>query len=373
MNGGMNFIISHFKKFDWIIAGAAALLALIGLVSLYSSSLYSENFSNFNKQVVFLAIGLSVFLAMSFFDWRIFRENSALILGLYGFSILMLAGLFFFGSANRGVRTWYDLGAVTIDPIEMLKPVFLILLAKYFSNRHIKMFQIRHVMLTGFYAAVPVALIFFQPNLGPCLVILALWAGMLLIAGIKPRHFLALAACFLAIFAFSWLFLMKDYQKDRIASFFVPNDPLGVSWSQNQARIAVGTGGWLGKGFGRGSQTQYGFLSEPQTDFIFAAICEEFGILGVAVVLGLLFLLIWRITAAGLRAPDNFSRIFCAGFAMLFFAQAAIHIGVNVGFLPIIGLPLPLASYGGANMMATFAVLGVIESIAISSRRIFDK
>lgn len=366
----MNFIIAHFKKFDWVIALAAIMVAAIGLVSLYSSSLHSGDLYNFQKQIVFAAIGIFVFLAMSFFDWRIFRESSALILTLYGVSVFLLIGLFFFGSLNRGVRTWYDLGLITVDPIELLKPALLILLAKYFAQRHIEMFQVRHILLTGLYTAIPTALIFFQPNLGPCLVILALWGGMLLISGIKPRHFFGLAVCFLAIFGLSWLFLMKDYQKDRIASFFAPNDPLGVSWSQNQARIAVGTGGWLGAGIGQGSQTQYGFLSEPQTDFIFAAITEEFGFLGAAIVLGLLLLLVWRITAASLRAPDNFSKIFLSGFALLLFAQAAIHIGVNVGFLPIIGLPLPLVSYGGANIMATFALLGVVESIIVSSQRV---
>ena len=157
--------------------------------------------------------------------------------------------------------------------------------------------------------------------------------------------------------------MMKGYQKDRIMSFFVPYDPLGVSWSQNQAKIAVGTGGIFGKGIGGGSQTQYGFLSEPQTDFIFAAISEEFGILGIAVLLSLMLLLVWRITRAALRARDNFSRLFASGFAVLLVSESAIHIGVNIGFLPIIGLPLPLVSYGGSNLIATFAVLGIIQGM----------
>lgn len=363
----MNFIIFHFKRFDWIMALAAFFLAGIGLVSLYSSSLHAADFTNFYKQAAFLAIGFFLMLVMSFFDWRIFRENSALILFLYAISVLALAGLYFFGSLNRGVRTWYDLGFATLDPIELLKPVLLILLAKYLSRRHEAMYQIRHIMLTGFYVALPAALIFFQPNLGPCLVIFALWVGLLAVAGIRTRHFLVLVLCFLAVFAFGWMFLMKDYQKDRITSFFAPYDPLGVSWSQNQAKIAVGTGGLLGKNIGAGSQTQYGFLSEPQTDFIFAAISEEAGIFGAALVLSLLLLLIWRITRAALRARDNFSRLFAAGFAVLLFVEAAIHIGVNIGFLPIIGLPLPLVSYGGSNLLATFAILGMAEGIVVAS------
>ncbi len=364
----MNFIIAHFKRFDWIMAFAAVFLASIGLLSLYSSSLHSGDFTNFNKQLVFLGIGFVLMLAMSFFDWRIFRENSAIILALYFLSVAALAGLFFFGSDNRGVRTWYDLGLVTLDPIELLKPVLLILLAKYFSSRHVAMYQIRHTLLTGAYIALPAALIFFQPNLGPCLVILGLWVGMLAISGIKLRHFLLLFLVFLVTFVLGWMFLMKDYQKARLMSFFVPYDPLGVSWSQNQTKIAVGTGGLLGKGIGGGSQTQYGFLSEPQTDFIFAAISEEFGIVGITVLLLLLLALIWRVTRAAARARDNFFRLFAAGFATLLLVEAAIHIGVNIGFLPIIGLPLPLVSYGGSNLVATFAALGIVQGIVSCSK-----
>jgi rod shape determining protein RodA len=245
----------------------------------------------------------------------------------------------------------------------------LALLAKYFSRRHETMYQIRHLTLTGLYAALPAVLIFFQPNLGPCLVIIPLWIGMLLMAGAKKTHLLFLLAGFLALFVLGWIFLFKDYQKDRITDFFAPKDPLGVSWSQNQARIAVGTGGILGKGFAQGSQAQYGFLSEPQTDFIFAAIIEEFGLLAGAAVLFLLFMIVWRLTRAARRARDNFSKFFLAGLAMLLFAEAAVHVGVNIGFLPIIGLPLPLASYGGSNLISTLALLGVAQGM-ISGRGI---
>jgi len=360
----MNSIILHFKRFDWVIAATAVFLALIGLLSLYSSSLYSGNFSNFYKQAIFLAIGLSFMLALSFFDWRLFRESSGLILFLYFVAIVMLVGLYFFGSMNRGVRTWYNFGFVAFDPIELLKPALLILLAKYFSSRHIAMYQIRHVLLTGLYVIIPVALIFFQPNLGPCLVILALWVGLLVISGIKARHLLILLLIFAVISVFAWMFLMKDYQKARVMSFLVPHDPLGVSWSQNQSKIAVGTGGFWGKGIGNGSQTQYGFLSEPQTDFMLAAISEEFGLVGIVATLLLMFLLLRRVTHVALRAPDNFSKLFVAGVAVLLVAEAAIHIGVNVGFLPIIGLPLPLVSYGGSNLIATFVMLGIVEAVA---------
>ncbi len=361
-----SFFISHFKRFDWFIVFASLALAGIGLISIYSNLSRTEDFSGFWRQAAFLGVGIAMMIGLSFFDWRIFKENSAAVLVFYAIAVLALAGLFFFGSFVRGVRTWYDFGVFTFDPIELLKPALLILLAKYFAWRHAAMYQIRHLALTGIYMALPAALIFFQPNLGPCLVIVPLWIGMLIMAGAKKTHLLFLFAAFLAIFMLGWLFLFKDYQKDRIADFFAPQDPLGVSWSQNQARIAVGTGGLFGKGFGQGPQTQYGFLSEPQTDFIFAAINEEFGLLTAIAALFLLSAIIFRLARGARLARDNFSGFFLAGLAMLLFLEAAVHIGVNVGFLPIIGLPLPLVSYGGSNLISTFAMLGLAQAMIVS-------
>lgn len=362
----MKPIFFHFKKFDWVIIAAVIGLASLGLISLYSSSLYSGDFSNFHKQILFSAIGIFLILAVSFFDWRIFRESSALVLSFYFIAIVLLVGIYFFAPSIRGVKTWYKIGALTIDPIEIVKLSLLVLFAKYFSSRHILIYQVRHILLSGLYVFLPVILIFFQPNLGPCLIIITLWIGILIIAGIKMRHFLALILIFALIFAGGWAFLLKDYQKERIMSFFIPYDPLGVSWSQNQAKIASGVGGLLGAGIGKGSQTQYGFLSEPQTDFIFAAITEEMGIAGAAAILCLYLILLWRITRIALNSYDNFSRLFCCGLTILLAVQIFIHIGVNVGFLPIIGLPLPLVSYGGSSFLATSIALGIAQGMRIN-------
>ncbi len=157
---------------------------------------------------------------------------------------------------------------------------------------------------------------------------------------------------------------MKDYQKERIISFFQPQlDPLGVGWSQNQSKIAIGSGGVFGQGFGKGAQTQYGFLPEPQTDFIFAAIAEEFGLIGVIILFLLFFLLLYRIIKIALSNQNNFSRLFASGFAIVILSQLFIHIGMNVGILPIIGIPLPLISYGGSSLIVTFLGVGILQSI----------
>ncbi len=158
---------------------------------------------------------------------------------------------------------------------------------------------------------------------------------------------------------------MKDYQKERILAFIQPHlaDPLKIGWSQNQAKIAIGSGGIFGQGFGKGSQTRYGFLPEPQTDFIFAALAEEFGLVGIGLLFFLFLILLWRIIKIAILARNNFCRLFAAGLAILLVSQIFIHIGMNLGILPIIGIPLPLVSYGGSNLIAIYIGLGILQSI----------
>lgn len=360
-------MLRMLKNLDWALITVSFLLVGIGLLSIYSSSLGKDDFLNFEKQLIFFGIGIILMFLFSFFDWRIFRESSPLILILYILSLLGLAGLFFLAPEIRGVKSWYRVGPVSIDPIEFTKLVLIIILAKYFSMRHIEMYRFRHILFSGFYVFLPSALIFLQPDLGSVLVLIALWVGVLLISGIKIRHFLILSLCGLLIFAFSWAFLLKDYQKERVLSFLSPEDPLGSGWSQNQAKIAIGSGGIMGQGLGQGSQTQYGFLPEPQTDFTFSAIAEETGLIGVLALLLLFCVLIWRIAKIAINSESNFPRLFAIGFTIILISQIFIHIGMNLGLLPIIGIPLPLVSYGGSGLIATFISLGILQSIRKST------
>lgn len=359
----MKPIILHLRKLDWILITAAILLVGFGLLSIYSSSLGKEDFLNFKKQVIFFGIGFFLMLTISFLDWRSLREDPYLNLIIYFLCLMALIGLFFFAPEIRGVRAWYKLGPISIDPIEFIKIVLVIILAKYFSMRHIEMYRVRHILLSGIYVLIPVVLIFFQPNLGSVLVLVSLWLGVLIISGIKLRHFLILLLCFLLILILGWNSLLKDYQKERILSFFYPIDPLGVSWSQNQSKIAIGSGGLLGQGISKGSQTQYGFLPEPQTDFIFSAIAEETGLLGVTLLFILFSILIWRILKVAILAASNFPRLFASCIIILLVSQIFIHIGMNIGILPIIGISLPLVSYGGSGLIAIFCGFGILESI----------
>lgn len=364
----MRGILIHFKKLDWVLILTVFLLVGIGLLSIYSSSLGRGSFLNFEKQLIFFVIGFFLMILLSFFDWRILKQDPYLILILYFFCLVGLIGLYFFAPEIRGIKSWYKLGPISLDPIEFTKIILIILLAKYFSTRHIEMYRPHHILLSGIYVFLPALLFFFQPDLGSVLILIAIWIGILLISGIKIRHFLILGLLGILIFLAAWSFLLKDYQKERIISYINPQiDPKGISWSVNQSKIAIGSGGIFGQGLGQGPQTQYGFLPEPQTDFIFAAIAEEFGLIGVGILLSLFSLLLWRIIKIALSAKSNFPRLFATGLAILLFFQVFINIGMNLGILPIVGVPLPLVSYGGSSLIATFLALGILQSIKIKS------
>lgn len=364
----MKRLIYNIKKMDWLMIGSAVLLSILGILSIYSSSIQSGDFLNLKKQVIFLVVGVALMFMFSFLDWRSIRDNPYLILILYIICCAALLGLLLFGPVTRGIRGWYKFGSIAIDPIEAVKIILVIILAKYFSVRHVEMYKLKHIILSGLYVFVPAFLIFRQPDLGSVIILVVLWIGILIISGIKLRHFLILFLCGAIITVFGWFFLLKDYQKERIISFAVPQvEPLGISWSQNQSKIAIGSGGMFGQGLGKGSQTQFGFLPEPHTDFIFSAIAEEFGFIGIMAVFILFLILIWRILKVATRSRSNFCRLFASGYAIIIVTQIFIHVGMNVGFSPVIGIPLPFVSYGGAGLLSFFIGMGIIQSSKINS------
>ena len=362
-------MFSHLKKLDWVLTASAVLMCGIGLLSIYSSSLGGRGEQlNFLKQSIFLGIGFLLMLFFSFLDYRNLRGNSYLILILYSLSLVALVGLFWFSHPVRGIKSWYRLGAFAFSPVEFTKIILIILLAKYFSMRHVEMYRFYHIVLSAFYVLVPALLVYFQPDLGSVLILILLWLGVLAVSGIKLRHFFILSLCGILLFSFAWSFLLRDYQKDRIISFVVPEyEPLQTGWSQKQAKIAIGNGGAFGQGVGKGSQTQYGFLPEVQTDFIFSAISEEFGFLTIFALFFLFFVFFYRLTKIALLADNNFSRLFALGIGIIVIAQLFINIGSNIGYLPVIGIPLPFVSYGGSSLLALFIALGILQNIKINS------
>jgi len=355
---------SHLKKFDWLMVGSAVMLVVIGLISIYSISLGRGDMINFQKQIVFFLLGIVLMIGISFYDWRGFQQNPYFILLLYFLCVLLLIGLLFFAPEIRGIKSWYKIGGFSFDPIGVTTIVLIILLAKYFSTRHIEMYRLPQIALSGVYVLIPFLLIARQPDLGSAMILVALWLGVLIISRIKLKHFLILILCAIIIAGLSWSLFLKEYQKDRIVNFLVPQtETLGINWSQTQSKIAIGSGGVFGKGFSNGSQTQKGFLSEPYNDFIFSAIAEEFGLIGIGIILSLYVIFIWRIMKIAVSDSHNFARLFASGIIIVLFSQIFIHIGMNLGLLPVIGLTLPLISYGGSNLLAIFLSLGILQSI----------
>ena len=360
-------LISHLKKIDWLLVSLAVFLTSIGLLEIYNICSQEGNFLNFKKQLIFFILGLFLIILFSFFDYRILRTNSYLVLSLYILALVSLIGLFFLGTEMRGVKGWYNFGSFSFDPVPFMAVILIVVLSKYFSRYHVEIYRFRHIFFSGIYVLMPAVLIFLQPDLGSTLILIFLWVGIVILSGVKLSHFLILILVFSLIFIISWAFILKDYQKQRFISFLNPQiDEMGISWNINQSKIAIGSGGLLGKGIGKGSQSQYGFLPEAHTDFIFSALAEETGLLGVSVLFFVFLILLFKIIKIALNSKNNFVRLFASGFAFLLFSQIFINIGMSLGLLPIVGISLPLVSYGGSQLLALYLGLGLLQSMKIN-------
>ncbi len=350
-------------KWDKFLVGSAVMLSVLGLGSIYSSSFYQQDFSDFYKQLSFLGLGLLFMAIISIFDYRQLKSNPYFVLLVYFLLLLALLGLLFV-PAIRGSRRWYSFGLVSFDPMPFMALGLIILLAKFLSQRHAELHRFQYVFLSAFYTFWPALLIFLQPNLGGAIVFLMLWLGIILFAGIKSSHLVLLILSLLLVGLLIWSFGLRDYQKQRIVSFIGwQDDPLGASWNADQSRIAIGSGGIFGQGFLSGSQARYGFLPEAKTDFIFAAIAEEFGFLGSLIVFGLFGVIIWRLIRICFRSISNFGRFYCVGLIIFLTSSIFINVGMNLGILPVVGLPLPLVSHGGSYLLALYAGIGLALSI----------
>jgi rod shape determining protein RodA len=286
----------------------------------------------------------------------------------------MLIGLIFFGSTINGSTSWYSFGAFSFQPSDTLKLIVILILAKYLARRHVEIKAIKHVFITALYVLIPFLLIFIQPDFGSAAILLAIWLGMILVSGISKKHIVILVAVAGIIGAGLWVGVFEDYQKNRIISFLNPlSDTQGTGYNAYQSTIAVGSGQLWGKGVGYGTQSRLHFLPEYETDFIFAAVAEEWGFIGSLIVVFLLLGIIVRILILGSRMNSNFELLFAVGLAVYFLSHAIINIGMNIGLLPVTGVTLPFLSYGGSHLLIEFAGLGILMSFARNTRNVHSE
>ncbi len=354
------------KKTDWYLFSAVALLSVLSLALLYSLSVNNPNgLSWFYRQLVWTIIGLVSFFVFSLVDFRVFNSR-AMLTFLYAGGILLLLAVLIFGTTISGNRAWFSFWGFTFQPVELVKLVLVMALAFYFSEKNIEIWRTRHILISAGLLFGFLFLVLLQPDLGSGVVLMGIWFFMVLLSGASVKQVLALILLALVLFGIGWQWLFTENQKARILVFLSPSrDPLGVAYSQNQALIAIGSGGILGKGLGQGSQAQLGFLPASRTDFIFAVLAEELGLVGVAIMalaFGIIFL---RLTQVAILGTSNFIRLFSLGYLVIIFLHAFINLGMNLGLLPVIGIGLPFLSYGGSNLLALFIGLGVINSIRL--------
>ncbi|OGE76202.1 MAG: rod shape-determining protein RodA [Candidatus Doudnabacteria bacterium RIFCSPHIGHO2_02_FULL_48_21] len=359
----------YFRGFDWIFFTAALVLTAVGIMMIYSTGFAATVESSlWIRQLAALVIGLAGMFFFSSLDYRFLRKNSSLI---YIGAILLLGLVLIMGLEIRGSKRWFELGPVNFQPAELSKLALIIILAKYFQVRQPFLQKFRYIILSFIYVLIPVVLIMLQPDLGSALVHLGIWAGMLLMAGIPRRFYLYLFLTFVLVSGGAWQFLLQDYQKDRILTFVDPAaDPLGRGYNVIQSMVAVGSGGIFGRGLARGLQSQLRFLPERQTDFIFASTVEELGFFGGTLVLVFLGMVVFRILRIVKRSEDSFGAYLAAGAFFLLLTQIVINVAMNIGLLPVTGITLPFLSYGGSSLVATFWLVGLVESVAIHSTQV---
>lgn len=353
-------MVSRLHTF-WLRYDVFMVISILGLsmAGLVTMSSFQVNDSYFWKQSAWIIVALSTYSIASRFDYRFLRDTRVVVAG-YSFLLIILSLLFVIGHVAKGAQSWFHVGGFSFQPSDLMKLGLIIVLAKYFSRRHIEIANSKHVIVSGVYALIPFLLVAVQPALGSALVLFFIWFGMVLVSGISKRHIMAVGLIGVVLFSLAWEFAFLPYQKARIVSFISPlEDIKGSGYHVYQSMIAVGSGGLFGKGVGYGTQSRLSFLPEYKTDFIFAAYTEEWGFIGALFIIFLYGLVLYRLSYQALLAESNFEALFTYGVMTWFFTHAIINIGMNIGVMPVTGIPLPFMSYGGSHLLAESLALGM--------------
>lgn len=345
-----------FKNIDGTLISAMLAIALSGL---FTMSSFQGNDSYFWKQGLWIIISFAAFFIVSQFEYR-FLKQTRVVVAIYGMLLFILSLLFVLGYVSKGAESWFRFGGLAFQPSDMMKLALIIVLAKYFSRRHIEIANIRHIIVSAVYAFIPFVLVVLQPDFGSAMVLFFIWFGLVFVSGISVKHLVVVFTMGAVTFALAWNFAFKPYQKARIINFINPlQDLRGSGYNAYQSTIAVGSGGLFGKGVGFGTQSRLNFLPEHKTDFIFAAFAEEWGFVGSIFILIFYFIIFFKLASFALIADSTFEALFSYGVLIWIFTHVVINIGMNVGIMPITGIPLPLMSYGGSHLLAECIALGM--------------
>ncbi len=355
-------------SFDWTLLIVSLAICAIGVLNIYSTgfSLTSTKIPLYLKQIQWIVIGLFFLLVIVSVDYRLLNRYAYV---LHGFSILLLVFVSLYGYTTHGSQRWIALGGFTFQPSELVKFTLILALARYFSTHGVRgtRYGFGDLLVPLALVLLPFILILRQPDLGTALLLLIIFLSVIIFVGVRIRDLLIGGISGLLMIPLAWHFL-KDYQRERILTFLDPErDPLGAGYHIIQSMIAVGSGGLLGKGFLKGTQTQLKFLPEQQTDFVFSVFAEEWGFAGgVSLVILFLFLVLWGFKIAN-NSRDLPGTIMAYGITIMIFWGVFINIGMVIGILPVVGVPLPFLSYGGSSIVVLMMSIGLL--INISMRR----
>lgn len=359
-----------WRQFDYILLGTTALLIVFGVLMIRSATLDAVDPDLIRRvpdQIRYGIIGIGLVFALAALDYRLL---GSLHTWLYLIMLVLLLMVFFFGvEGDGGARSWLNLG-IRIQPAEIAKILIIVTLAYHLARRYQHMHRLTTVIGSLIHVAVPTALIFIQPDLGTTIVFMVIWLTMIWAAGLTLRHIILFTLVVTLSAPVVWS-QMQPYQRQRIVTFVAGEeaDP-DAYFNIRQARVAIGSGGLVGKGYANGTQTQLRFLRVRHTDFIFAVIAEEFGLVGGSAVIVMIGVVIWRILRGARLAVDALGSLICYGVASIIFFQTVVSIGMNLELLPVTGLTLPFVSSGGTSLLATLAGIGLAQSVIVRRRRV---
>jgi rod shape determining protein RodA len=350
------------RDIDWVLLVVAMAICGLGVLQIYSAAHATIWHDAWWKQIIWIFVAIVLMWVISIVDYHTLMSQVPI---LYVSSILVLLSTFVIGQQVFGSRRWIRLAGMTLQVSEFVKLVLILLVAKYLTELKSSQLELRDLLKLGGLIGLPMLLVMKQPDLGTALTYLPILGVGILLAGLRWQYAVTILVVVALVLPVSW-FALKDYQKARLVTFLDPNqDPKGSGYQVIQSKIAVGAGGMWGEGVTRGTQTQYRFLPVPHTDFIFSAFAEEHGFVGVIFALGLYFLLLMQVVQNAQTAPDKAGMYICMGIGALLLFHVLVNVGMVVGRMPVTGIPLPLMSSGGSNIMSVFLMLGLVNNVRL--------